>query len=250
MEPRTRNRPGRRNAVATTLGTAALLAATLGATDATARPIGPFDVGGAIEVEYDQAGGPAFFGDPTSPESDAASGGRYQTFQRNASIYWHPRTGANQIGGAIRDKWGNLGFESGFLGYPVTREAATPTKPGVYNHFQGGSIYWSLGTDAHQIGGAVRDKWGSYGWENSPLGFPITDETAARKDNGRYNLFGGGAIYYSPRTGAHVVWGALRDTWEAAGSEAGRYGYPTSDEYDFENGKAQDFQGGRITWTP
>ncbi|MEU7768108.1 hypothetical protein AB0B25_23725 [Nocardia sp. NPDC049190] len=217
---------------------------------ATARPIGPFDVGGAIEVEYDQAGGPAVFGDPTGPESAAGRGGRYQTFERNAAIYWHPDTGAHQIGGAIRTKWDNLGSETGTLGYPVVREQSTPTKFGRYNHFQGGSIYWSLGTDAHQIGGAIRDKWGSYGWEASPLGFPITDESNARKDNGKYNLFGGGAIYYSARTGAHVIWGALRDTWEAAGAEHGRYGFPTSDEYDYENGKAQDFQGGRITWKP
>ncbi|WP_442941145.1 LGFP repeat-containing protein [Nocardia sp. NBC_00403] len=33
-------------------------------------------------------------------------------------------------------------------------------------------------------------------------------------------------------------------------TKGGRYGYPTSDEYDYEGGKAQDFQGGRITWHP
>ncbi|MGW4715695.1 LGFP repeat-containing protein [Nocardia sp. NPDC004260] len=218
--------------------------------DAAARPIGPYDVGGAIEVEYDEAGGPAFFGDPVTPEDSAARGGRYQAFERGSSIYWHPDTGARQVGGAIRDKWGNLGYEGGALGYPVAREVATPSKPGSYSVFQNGSIYWSLGTAAHQIGGVIRDKWGSFGWESSPLGFPITDESPARAGNGRYNLFGGGAIYYAPRTGAHVVWGSIREHWEAAGGEAGRYGYPTSDEYDFENGKAQDFEGGRLTWTP
>ncbi|MFF3227492.1 LGFP repeat-containing protein [Nocardia suismassiliense] len=229
--------------------TTATLAVLLTAGTAAGRPIGPFDVGGAIEVEYDQAGGGAVFGDPVIPESDAGRGGKYQAFERNSSIYWHPATGAHQVGGAIRDKWGNLGWENGFLGYPVTREAATPSKPGRYNHFQGGSIYWSVGTAAHQIGGAIRDKWGSYGWENSPLGFPITDEAPA-KNNGRYNLFNDGAIYWSGATGAHVVWGAIRTTWEARAGVNGGYGYPTSDEYDYQNGKAQDFQGGRITWQP
>nr|WP_051407257.1 hypothetical protein [Nocardia sp. CNY236] len=227
---------------------AGLLAA--GTPEALARPIGPYDVGGAIEVEYDQAGGPAFFGDPISPESTAARGGRFQVFERGSSIYWRADTGAHQVGGAIRDKWATLGYESGQLGYPVTRERATPSKPGRYNVFHGGSIYWSVGTAAHQIGGAIRQKWGSYGWESGPLGFPITDETPARTDSGRYNLFGGGAIYWSPRTDAHIVWGAIRGTWEAAGAESGRYGYPTSDEYDYDDGKAQDFQGGRITWNP
>lgn len=243
------SRPRRPATLATTAAAVGVLLATTVGT-AGARSIGNFDVGGAIEVEYDQAGGPGFFGDPTTPESDAGRGGRYQAFERNSSIYWHPDTGANQVGGAIRDKWGSLGWENGLLGYPVTRENATPGNHGSYNHFQGGSIYWSLGTAAHQIGGAIRDKWAAYGWENSALGFPITDETMAGKDNGRYNLFGGGAIYWSARSGAHPVWGTIRNDWEGTGAENGRYGYPTSDEYDFEKGKAQDFQNGRITWAP
>ncbi|WP_324189257.1 LGFP repeat-containing protein [Nocardia otitidiscaviarum] len=233
-----------------TVGAAAAVLAALDPGAAGARPIGPFDVGGAIEVEYDQAGGGGFFGDPTTPELDAAGGGRFQVFQRGSSIYWHPATGAHQVGGAVRDKWRDLGWEAGTLGYPVTREYGTPVNPGRYNHFQGGSIYWSVGTGAHQIGGAIRDKWAAYGWESGALGFPITDESAAGKDNGRYNLFPGGAVYWSARTGAHVVWGAIRDQWVGRGAENGVYGFPTSDEYDYEGGKAQDFQGGRITWHP
>ncbi|MFI9504596.1 LGFP repeat-containing protein [Nocardia sp. NPDC052566] len=216
---------------------------------AAARPIGNFDVGGAIEVEYDQAGGGPVFGDPATPELPAGAGGRFQAFERGSSIYWHPDTGAHQVGGAIRDKWGELGWENGALGYPVTREQRTANNPGAFNHFQRGSVYWSLGTGAHQIGGAIRDKWAAYGWENGALGFPLTDEAAAGK-GGRYNVFPSGAIYWSARTGAHPVWGAIRDKWLAHGAENGSYGFPTSDEYDYENGKAQEFQGGRITWRP
>ncbi|MGV9614236.1 LGFP repeat-containing protein [Nocardia xishanensis] len=243
----TRLSASRRGTIATT-ALAIALAAGIGA--AAARPVGAFDVGGAIEVEYDRVGGPAALGDPVTPELDAGRGGRFQAFERNASVYWHPEVGANQIGGSIRDKWGTFGWENGVLGYPVTGEMATPGRPGSFNHFQGGSIYWSLGTDAHQIGGAIRDKWGAYGWEGGALGFPITDEAAAAADDGRYNLFAGGAIFWSARTGAHIVWGAIRDDWIRAGAEKGRYGYPTGDEYDYQGGKAQDFQGGRITWMP
>ncbi|MBF6255766.1 hypothetical protein IU443_04420 [Nocardia farcinica] len=246
MAQRPGSRAARRTAAATA-SLAVLFTSALGV--AGARPVGAFDVGGAIEVEYDQAGGPAVLGDPTGPELDAASGGRFQTFANNAAIYWRGDVGAHQVGGPIRDKWGQLGWERGALGYPVTRETATPGDTGRFNHFQGGSIYWSVGTAAHQVGGAIRDKWGRLGWESGPLGFPVTDESTSA-DNGRYNLFNGGAIYYSPRTGAHAVWGVIRDRWIAAGAENGQYGYPTSDEYDYEDGKAQDFEGGRITWTP
>lgn len=236
----------RRGAVATT-ALALLLSAGVGA--ATARPIGDHEVGGAIEVEYDQAGGGAVFGNPVTPELDAARGGRHQVFERNAAIYWHPDTGAQSVNGSIRDKWNEFGAEGGVLGYPVTREQGTPGNTGRFNHFQGGSIYWSVGTGAAYIGGQIRDKWGQLGWEGGPLGFPISSE-AASKNNGRYNLFPGGAIYWSPSTGAHAVWGAIRDDWARAGAENGRYGYPISDEYDYQGGKAQDFQGGRITWQP
>ncbi|MEV0764476.1 hypothetical protein [Nocardia sp. NPDC050435] len=225
------------------------LALTIGAATASARPVGPFDVGGAIEVEFDRAGGAGVLGEPTAPEADAAAGGKFQTFANNAAIYWTGETGAHALAGPIRNKWGALGYETGALRYPVTSVAATPAGNGEFVQFQGGSIYYSVGTDAHQIGGFIRDKWGQLGWENGPLGFPLSDEAAGAKGS-RYNMFPGGVVYWSAATGAHAVWGSIRDNWVRAGGDSGRYGLPTSDEYDYEDGKAQDFQGGRITWQP
>ncbi|MFC4372533.1 LGFP repeat-containing protein [Nocardia halotolerans] len=233
--------------LATVTVAAALPAAMTGT--AHARMIGAFDVGGAIEVEYDQVGG-GVLGDPTSPESDATAGGKYQTFANNAAIYWHPDTDANTVAGQIRDKFAALGNESGALGYPTTREQTTPAGTGRYNHFQHGSIYWSVGTGAHQISGPIREKWGALGWESSPLGYPLTDVAQAGKADGQFTMFPTGAIYWSSKTGAHAVWGSIHADWIRAGAENGRYGYPTSDEYDYQGGKAQDFQGGKITWNP
>lgn len=177
VHPARRRRGSPRLAAAISAITVATLAFSLATADqAAARPIGGHNVGGAIETEYDQAGGFGRFGNPTTPESNAAYGGKFQVFEKNTSIYWHPDTGANQVGGRIRDKWSNFGWETGNLHYPTTRERVTPQRPGAFNHFQGGSIYWSPNTDAHQIWGMVRDQWGAAGWENSPYGFPKTDE--------------------------------------------------------------------------
>ncbi|MEV0435112.1 MULTISPECIES: LGFP repeat-containing protein [unclassified Nocardia] len=228
---------------------AVTVAAAAAAGTAQARMIGAFEVGGAIETEYDQVGGAAL-GDPTGPEADAAAGGKYQTFANNAAIYWHPDTNANTVAGQIRDKYAALGNESGTLGYPVTRELSTPAGNGRFNHFQRGSIYWSVGTGAHQISGPIKDKWAALGWESSPLGFPLTDVAKAGKADGQFTMFPTGAIYWSSTTGAHAVWGSIQADWIRAGAENGRYGYPTSDEYDYQGGKAQDFQGGKITWKP
>ncbi|WP_232235972.1 LGFP repeat-containing protein [Nocardia sp. BMG51109] len=191
------NRSVRSSGALAVAAAAAVLALTGAVGTAQARQIGNFDVGGAIEAEYDRAGGFAAFGNPVSPETDAGAGGKFQAFERNTSIYW------------------------------------------------------SVGTDAHAVGGQIRDKWGALGWENGALGYPVTDEEKAGRDGqGRYNLFNGGTVYWSPKTGAHAVWGKIRETWAAEVAEKGRYGYPTGDEYDYQGGKAQDFQGGRITWKP
>ena len=154
--------------------------------------------------------------------------------------------------GSIGEKWMEKGGRSGFLGYALTDELATPHKPGRFNHFKGGSIYWSPSTGAHEIRGAIRDKWASLGWENSFLGFPVTDELGTPDKPGRFNHFQGGSIYWSPSTGAHEIRGAIRDKWASLGWENSRLGFPTSDEYAIAGGgRRSDFQNGcRIDWFP
>src|SRR6202012_2078020 len=110
-------------------------------------------------------------------EMDNGDGrGRSRDFQ-NGSIFWTPQTGAHEVHGDIRVKWAQLGGTRGFLGYPITDETGTPDGRGRYNHFQGGSIYSTPFTGAHEVHGAIRQKWAALGWEHSTLGYPISDET-------------------------------------------------------------------------
>lgn len=247
---RSKSSHGRWKAAGLTSGAIALTIATaLG----TAQPAAADEwsgnpanwVGGKIFQEWDELGKPWA---ATGPERPAARGGRLQDFGAN-SIYWHPLVSAghaNQIGGAIRTKYGQRNWENGNLMYPTTREGAA--QGGRFNHFEGGSIYWSQSTGANQIGGLIRDKWAAMDWERGTLGFPTTDEYVAGSGQGAGNHFQGGDIYWSPSTGAHPVWGAIRDQWVAAGWENGQYGFPKSDEYDHKGGKKQDFQNGSIEW--
>ena len=78
--------------------------------------------------------------------------------------------------GPIRDKWASLGWERSSLGYPTTDTLTTPDGVGRFNHFQGGSIYWSPQTGDHVVTGAIRDKWAELGWERGDLGYPTTDQ--------------------------------------------------------------------------
>lgn len=153
--------------------------------------------------------------------------------------------------GAIRAKWDSLGAEEGFLGSPTTDELSTACGGGRFNHFQGGSIYWTPATGAHEVHGAIRGKWAGLGWECGFLGFPLTDETTTPDGIGRYNHFQNGSIYWTPATGAHEVHGIIRNKWASLGWERSSLGYPTSDEEVwFGSGRVSHFQHGSIYWHP
>lgn len=187
-------------------------------------------------------------GFPTTDETGTSDGrGRLNHFQ-NGSIYWTPQTGAQSINGAIRQTWVNTRAESGPLGYPTTDELPTADGRGRLNQFQTGSVYWTPQTGAHAIYGGIRANWANLGSERSELGYPTTSELGTPDGRGRFNHFQTGSIYWTPQTGAREVRGAVRNKWAGMGSERSRLGYPVSNEFDVADGRANDFQGGRITW--
>ena len=149
-----------------TIAATTLIATTVATTTTQATVFYGYSIGGRIEEAFHRLGGVKHFGNATTAESVAANNGRFQHFRNNASIYWHANVDrgiAHAVEGRIRDKWSSLGWERSLLGYPITDEITTPDKIGRFNHFQGGSIYWSPNTDAHQIGGAIKDKWAAQG---------------------------------------------------------------------------------------
>jgi len=162
----------------------------------------------AIDDKYGALGGPGGF---LGPPVDAGAGsaemdtpdrrGRCRDFA-GGSIYWTPATGAHEVHGDIRVKWARLGGERGFLGFPTTDELGTPNGRGRFNHFEHGSIYWTPAIGAHEVHGAIRDKWQSLGWERSRLGFPTSDEKPTA--DGRVSEFEGGAIFWTAAHGATV----------------------------------------------
>jgi hypothetical protein len=162
------------------------------------------------------------------------------------SVYSTPTTPVREVHGAIAGRLDALGGTSA-LGAPLTDELRTPRRTGAYNHFQGGSIYWSPATGAHEVRGAIRDRWATLGWENG-LGFPTTGDQRTPTKAGAYTHFEGGSVYWSPATGAHAVRGALREAWAASGWENGPLGFPVGDEHPLPGGLRLDFQGGYLSW--
>lgn len=161
-------------------------------------------VQGSIRDRYRGMGGPRSpLALPITHEMRTPNGvGRYNAFQ-GGSIYWTPATGAREIRGAIREAWGRLGWENGALGFPVSDELGTPDRLGRFNHFQGGSIYWTGATGAREVRGSIKQRWASMGWENGTLGYPVSNEYAV--PGGRRSDFQRGSIVWNAVTGATSV---------------------------------------------
>lgn len=157
---------------------------------------------------------------------------------------------AAYVQGAIMERYGQLGWENGFLGYPTRSEDCSLTRSGCWNPFQNGAIYFTPNIGARFIRGAIRDKWGSIGYEWGKFGYPVTDENCGIRDSGCFQHFEreNGSIYWSPQTGAHTVQGLIKDRWAQLGWENSELGYPTSDEFPVPGGVQQNFQGGWLAW--
>jgi hypothetical protein len=206
-----------------------------------------------IDAKYTALGGAAgVLGRPAGTEQETIDvKGRFRDYQIG-SIYWTPGIGAFEVQGIIRDKWVRLGEYRGFLGFPTTDELITPDGVGRFNHFQGGSIYWTPNTGAFEVHGPIRDKWAQLGWEKSILGYPIADEATTPDGIGRYQSFQGGSIYWTPNTGAFEIHGLIREKWGQLGWENSCLGYPISDEEPSSDGwdRQSRFQYGIIKWSP
>jgi len=154
----------------------------------------------------------------------------------------------------IDGKYFELGGEDGWLGPPTTTESLTPNGLGSYRHYQNGSIYWKhVLPVAFEVHGLIRQKWAELGWENSFLGFPLSDETPTPdpRKYGRFNNFDGGVVAWSPATGAHETHGLILQRWLQLGREGG-FGFPLTDELTAPDtiGRYNHFEIGSIYWSP
>jgi uncharacterized protein with LGFP repeats/L,D-peptidoglycan transpeptidase YkuD (ErfK/YbiS/YcfS/YnhG family) len=204
---------------------------------------------GAIRQKWQQLGserGP--LGYPTSEEvAGLAYGGAYQSFEGGA-VLWSPASGAHVVSGGIRSAWVSQGSQSGKLGYPTTEEYVIPG--GVAQDYQGGRIVWSPSTGAQILGGAMGTKYWAIGGPRTGLGYPVAKSVGGLAHGGYRQDFQGGTIVWSPVTGAYVSSGGVHWAWTSQGAQDGKLGYPLTDEYAIPGGMAQDYQGGRIVWSP
>jgi hypothetical protein len=228
--------------------------------------VGAHALHGPVCVRWDELGGPrGFLGFPDTdivPGNDIRAEGVFAHFQ-GGSIYWAPLPLINQAGlglanGAVRAAI-NAGpaAASGNGAAAITAASASTAAvaarglidgaPGGRPAFDGAAAVTGSDTEvlvvgsvrirgssagAFEVHGAIREKYLALGAEASILGYPRGDESGTPDGRGRFNQFQGGAIYWTPDTGAHEVHGLVRELWASGGAERNpQLGYPLSDEF-------------------
>ncbi|MCT2588077.1 PQQ-dependent sugar dehydrogenase [Actinophytocola sp. S1-96] len=146
-------------------------------------------------------------------------------------MYWTPAHGAKGIFGGILTNFLAVGGHPVF-GAPITDELPG-AGGGVYTLFApngsgGRGIFWTPGTGAKRVAGAIYSRYDALDRDRGVLGYPTTNETCTA--TGCYNHFQRGSIFWSRGTGAHDVRNAIRGKWAALGWERGFLGYPYTGE--------------------
>ncbi|MEQ0565810.1 AbfB domain-containing protein [Amycolatopsis sp. NEAU-NG30] len=163
--------------------------------------------------------------------------------------FWRIR-GENPAITAIQFRWLNDDAVRARVGDPAGDEVVTGSLR--YRDYTKGRLTWSAATGVKEMEGNILARYKQTGGISSPLyGAPTTDETSTPDRVGRYNHFaGGGSIYWSANTGAHLIHGAIKDRWQALDWERSYLGYPVTDPFDSKPGVlCSNFQHGSITVT-
>lgn len=204
-------------------------------------------IGGSQELQFsaDELGRAGSGQLVSKTMSFAGDGGNYSLrFDASPDIF-----------GAIRDKWIALGAANSPVGVPTGVEGPTFDGKGRAQSFSAGTISWHPSTGAHAVFGDIGARWRQIGRE--AFGYPVNDESAA--GGGRFNDFRAlqlagqptASIYWSPQTGAHEIFGGIREKWLGIGGPSSSLGYPVGHEQDQPGGgHVQQFQRGKIVWTP
>ena len=196
--------------------------------------------------------GVATLGDPIQSYFSLPDGSSACYFERGMIV--HRKAGGTfAVYGAIYLQYRNLNDVHSFLGLPKSDEQAA-ANGGRVSHFENADIYWSGGSGAFEVHGAIRDRYAALGGPGGFLGYPLTNETQIFKNRvevGRFNRFQGGVIYWSSGTGAWEVHGDIRRKYEdELDGPIGEMGFPTSNEGSTPKGAARysNFQNGVILW--
>lgn len=168
---------------------------------------GAHEVHGAIAQKFTSANAElGSLGFPVSDQKILPDGIGSASYFANGAIYSQPNGGIFEVYGTIGARYQSIGGPLSVLGYPKSDEADTSDHTGRWNQFKHGVIYWRHDIGAHEVHGAILQKWNSLAAQAGSLGYPLTNEIpVATPSDGRQNKFEHGTILWTPAGGAIVI---------------------------------------------
>lgn len=189
----------------------------------------------------------ARWGAPVTGERCTAGGACVQQFE-HGTITWHPSFGLGEVPhGDVERVYRALGGPDGALGPVAGRLTGGLRGGGAWQRFADGAIVSLPGGGAHAVRGSFWSAWSRLGREDGALGYPLADE---RRDGGGtiVQRFENGTVY--DVHGGVATRGDIDAAYRAAGGTASSLGPPVADEHEVPGGFTQDFERGRISWSP
>lgn len=174
--------------------------------------------------------------------------GCQQAFERG-QIHFTTGHGTFLVEHPVVEAYGRVGSSASPLGHPISEVDCTLGDDGCFQTFEKGSIYYSPSSQSWFVQGPIGEKWGEEDWEKGDLGYPMADPWCRLKDEGCFQTFENGSIYWTKDAGAFAVSGPIGEAWGSEGWEEGWLGFPTSDQGNADGGSWQTFQGGNLYHT-
>lgn len=117
-----------------------------------------------------------------------------------------------------------------------------------------GAVMLSPGaSQAFWVHGAIWSRYAQLGGPKSVVGEPTGDEqtaTSYQGSTGAYQGFKRGWLYFNgAKNRTFYVVNAIAQKYQSVGLHKDQLGFPTSDEYAWNGGARNDFEGGYIYWT-
>lgn len=172
---------------------------------------------------------------------------------QNGSISETPEGTTFVTMGRIDAQWHNTQGRCGALGLPVAEQETSSCAKGDLQRFANGLIFARADgtTPAADVRGAILAKWQEDGAECGIMGMPLGGHLDTECNGGAVGEFESGSISWSAASGAHLVYGEIRNAWLRNGRECGTLGFPTSDETASScGGRFNSFEKGAILYSP
>lgn len=143
--------------------------------------VGAFELHGSIRARWRDLGAErSVLGYPTTNETTTPDGvGRFNHFE-HGSIYWTPGTGAHEVRGPIRQRWAELRWERGLLGYPIAAPVVEVRNRVTFEVqlFQHGRV--ELNTQTQQLGVEKAPSAAAPNYEIPIAAYRVSDDNGGR----------------------------------------------------------------------